>query len=118
MKLNDLLLIDGIERHYNYEMIGSIIDHIHNKFHSNEVKNVVSHYSGGGVYHMFFHLDNGKIITHTSDGIQSIYISYKKYKSINNYISDTENGFGWEHEKPNWEERTWNIEKLFKLKKG
>lgn len=62
------------------------------------------YHSGGGFFHMFLHLNSGKILSvHLTDF--SIELSYCEWESIDNYLSQDADGFGFEYDQPDWEDR-------------
>ena len=64
-----------------------------------------SYHSGGGCWHYFFHLSDKRVLTfHHTDDVE---ISYNKWDKLDDYLNDEENGFGWEHQNPNYENRQW-----------
>jgi hypothetical protein len=69
--------------------------------------------SGGGCEHTLFLLNSGVIVVLHHE-FMDIEISADKYKSIDEYLN-SENGFGFEYTKPNYEFRTINIFDFFKL---
>jgi len=77
-----------------------------------------SFHSGGGCFHYFLHLSDKRVLTfHHTDDVE---ISYKEWDSIDDYIHSSgdqydgdehigyiEDGFGWEFQNPNYDNRVW-----------
>lgn len=85
-----------------------------------EFKDSMAYHSGGGFFHLFLHLNDGRIMSvHLTDF--SIEISYKPWESINDYLSQDNDGFGFEYDQPNWEDRligeNWTEESILNLVK-
>ena len=86
-------------------------------FDLKEIDSTVYH-SGGGCFHYFLHLSDKRVLTfHHTDDVE---ISYKDWDSIEDYIDSSgdqydgdeylgyvEDGFGWESQNPNYNDRQW-----------
>jgi len=70
----------------------------------NDVKEHLTSYGGGGLYYYMILLNNNKILQFGND-YESLWISNKEFKTFNSYFNDNCNGFGWEHNQPNYENR-------------
>lgn len=68
------------------------------------VKDVEGIHSGGGNFHLCIHLHDGHIMSlHYAFG--DIEMSYAPWDSIASYFQHEWDGFGFEYEKPNYENR-------------
>ena len=71
------------------------------------------HHSGGNFWHIFLLRNDGHIITiHCEFG--DVEISHSKYSSIDEYLKNDDDGFGFEGYKPNYKKRSNNISQIFK----
>jgi hypothetical protein len=83
----------------------------------------IAYYSGGGHTHLFLHLANKKVLSfHFCEFV--VELSYKEWDSLEDYMEgkqDDGDGFGFEYDYPNWEERhldiNWTTEDYNKLLK-
>jgi hypothetical protein len=81
------------------------------------VTRVMEEYSGGGQWHLMFHLDDGRVINFATWGESvtegDIEISYGKWKTLGQYFAAEEpvmgegpgGGFGWEYTAPHYDRR-------------
>ena len=60
----------------------------------------------------YFYLEDGKIIHYGEWGGYDIEISYDTWKSLDEYITSEETGSGWEHCRPDYEKRTFNMDEV------
>ena len=60
----------------------------------------------------YFYLEDGKIIHYGEWGGYDIEISYDTWQSLDDYIESEDMGSGWEHCKPDYEKRTFNIDEV------
>tara|TARA_Y100000004_G_C8609641_1_gene284144 strand:+ start:147 stop:482 length:336 start_codon:yes stop_codon:yes gene_type:complete len=78
------------------------------------IKSVEDYNSGGGFIHLFLQLKDDRIFSfHHMENPKSLRcwiseISFKSYKSIDDYIID-EDGFGHEPDKDNYDNRYWSM---------
>jgi len=65
------------------------------------IKTIVSEYTGGGCWHLLFHLMNDHIVNITDGSAET---SWYAYKHISEYFN-SDFGFGYESENPHYEVR-------------
>ena len=90
-------LIDIIDKN-NYFLLSDVYS---------QIKEVESYGSGGGFNHVFIHLKNNHIIAYHHE-TECLEYSYKSWQSISDYyedIEEKEEGFGYEANNPNHENR-------------
>jgi len=80
------------------------------------IKSVEDYNSGGGFIHLFLQLKDDRIFMfHHMEDPKSLKcwiseISFKSYKSIDDYLFIDEDGFGFEPNKDNYDNRRWSME--------
>jgi hypothetical protein len=84
----------------------------------NTVKKIMSemgaelteYHSGGGFYHYFYHLKDGRFLIHHLE-FNDFEISFSAWDNWESYVDaqDQENGFGYESRFPDYDKRTFTI---------
>ncbi len=102
LRLTDLIN----KKEYFFDLIKKNIPWFNNFDILYEIKEVDNYGSGGNFFHLFMHLNNDHIIAYHY-ATNCLEYSFKPWKSINEYINDDdeEEGFGYEANNPNHDNR-------------